>query len=114
KPYDEEADGSNKNETVFREWSKLLPADRIAHLPDPARVVDVIFGILANETNRIEYFQEELTGRQKPAQVKTVFKALQTVHQIAGTGSLPKIAGPGHSVTRTFGPPGKSTKSLLE
>jgi hypothetical protein len=60
--------------------------DNVAFLPDPNRVVDVIFGILAKETGRVDYFKDELTGRQRPDQVETVLTALKTVHALPNAG----------------------------
>jgi hypothetical protein len=45
-------------------------------------VVDVIFGILAKETNKIDYFKDEIEGRQRPDQVDTVYKSLKTIHAL--------------------------------
>ena len=93
----------------------MLGTDRVVGLPDASRVVDVIFGILARETDRIEYFREELEGRQRPDQVKTVMKSLETVHTLSGGDSAkdsPKLLGSGKSVMHG-GARGKKTKSLL-
>lgn len=77
-------------------WERLLGADHVAPLSDPDRVVDVIFGILAEETARINYFRNELDDRQTPAQRAIVYKSLETIH------TLPKGAQralrSGHSV----------------
>jgi hypothetical protein len=64
-----------------REWVRLLGEDHLADLDDPNRVVDVIFGILANETRRVDYFRKEIEGRQEPAQIDVVYKALSTIHR---------------------------------
>ncbi len=63
-------------------WEKLLGVDHIAPLPDPNRVVDVIFGILAKETARVNYFKTEIEGRQSPAQIAAVYKSLETIHAL--------------------------------
>ncbi|MBI2596116.1 hypothetical protein HYW46_05290 [Candidatus Daviesbacteria bacterium] len=63
-------------------WERLLGVDHVAPLPDPNRVVDVIFGILAKETTRIDYFYNELDGRQTPAQRAIVRESLKTVHTL--------------------------------
>ncbi len=65
---------------VYDRWVEILGADRIALLDDPGRVVDVIFGLLARESDRIDYFRDEIEGRQNPDQVGTVYKSLFTVH----------------------------------
>lgn len=70
------------NREIEKFWADLLGRDRIAYLDDAGRVVDVIFGILAKEAGREDYFREEIEGRQTQAQVKTVYKALDTIHRI--------------------------------
>jgi hypothetical protein len=83
KPYEQGSsrDGmSDTDKKIYKQWEKYLGEDHISILPEAGRVVDVIFGILANETSRVEYFKGELEGRQKPDQVKTVLKALETIH----------------------------------
>jgi len=44
------------------------------------------FRILAKETGRVDYFKDELTGRQRPDQVETVLTALKTVHALPNAG----------------------------
>lgn len=101
------------NKQIHEQWESVLGEDRVVMLPDASRVVDVIFGILARETDRIEYFRDELKGRQRPDQVKTVMKSLETVHTLAGDGKIsPKLLGSGKSVMHK-GTKGKKTKSLL-
>ena len=86
KPYHET--GSNalsaEDKEVRSVWVDLLGSDHVCDLPEPGRVVDVIFGILARETGRIEYFREEIEGRQKKDQVKTVYRSLASIHEIEG------------------------------
>ena len=84
KPYQTSSrDGMSSIDTkIYNQWSELLGADHIAILPDAGRVVDVIFGILAKETDRKEYFKEELVGRQKDNQVKEVMKSLTDIHAL--------------------------------
>jgi hypothetical protein len=101
---------SSETEKVYRQWSDILGEDHVAYLPDPQRVVDVIFGIMAKETGRIDYFREELTGRQKPGQVEQVLKSLYSIHNLPD-GSKKKLSG--KSVTRGKSTGGKATKSLL-
>lgn len=87
--------GDTKN--VRTNWRKYIPSDRIVYLPDPRRVVDVIFGLLANETGKKDYFEKELISRQNPKQIKEVLTSLrETVMMRANT--LPKL--PGASITR--------------
>lgn len=79
---------------IVAQWTEMLGDDHIAELPSADRVVDVIFGILAKETGKIDYFREEIEDRQRKDQVDTVYKSLKTIH------ALPKDAGasPGKSV----------------
>jgi hypothetical protein len=114
KPYGDSADGStdtmdDTNKRIYKQWESLLGADHIAPLPVADRVVDVIFGIMAKEKDRIEYFEKELKGRQRPDQVKTVMKSLEPIHEVAR-----QIAElhPGLSVKRKKGS-GSNAKPLL-
>lgn len=94
------------------EWVRLLGEDRIADLQDPERVVDVIFGLLARETGRVDYFRKEIEARQGGAtdpKVKTVYRALHTVHAIADKSSP---VGSKSTLHRPTG--GAKAKGLLE
>lgn len=84
KPYERDAINamSALNKKIFNSWAELLGEDHICHLPDAKRIVDVIFGILAKETNRVSYFEHELEDRQTPEQIEAVYKSLKTIHQI--------------------------------
>lgn len=73
---------STINREIEQYWVKLLGKERLAYLDDPNRVVDVIFGILAKEAGMEDYFRSEIQGRQTKAQVKTVYKALDTIHEL--------------------------------
>lgn len=90
------------NKEIHKAWADLVGEDRIAILPEAGRVVDVIFGILANETGRIEYFRKELEGRQRPEQVRTVYTSLASIHKLGSKNSksVDKLLPPGRSVTR--------------
>jgi len=82
KPYDSKGDSmSSIDKKIYKQWEEMLGEDRISILPDPSRVVDVIFGILAKETERLEYFKEEIEERQRDDQVDAVMKALDTIHK---------------------------------
>lgn len=117
KPYNVgSGDDDPTNKEVYNTWAKLVGSDHIAALPDPNRVVDTIFGILAKETGRIEYFRDELEARQLPdkggrTKVETVYKSLKTVHALPNPGDVGK-SSEGHSKTRGLGG-GKPTKSLM-
>lgn len=109
KPYGSSSFGGDELTGVTREiherWVGLIGKERIAFLPEAGRVVDVIFGILAHEAGRSDYFRKELEGRQKAGQVKTVYTALRTIHEID------KHAGrsPGKKDTKLLPAHGKST-----
>lgn len=121
KPYDAgRGDSMSANsKAVYETWLEHFDAEHIALLPDPNRVVDVIFGILAKETNRVAYFRGEIEDRQKPEQVDTAYKALKTIHALPaatddGTDDDGKKGGhTGKSIMRTTGKGGKKTKPLL-
>ena len=78
---------SEDDRSTHTAWAKFVGDDHIAVLPSADRVVDVIFGILAKETGRIAYFEQELEDRQlKDAggdkKVDMVYKSLVTIHKI--------------------------------
>ena len=98
KPYGSETDSTNLN--IQSNWEKLLGPDHVLILPDAKRVVDVIFGILAKETGRIEYFTKEITDRQKPDQVATVMKSLVSIHKLGYDKDLEEDKDTSKSVTR--------------
>ncbi|MEY4722636.1 MAG: hypothetical protein RLZZ324_149 [Candidatus Parcubacteria bacterium] len=107
--YNDKDERSLDTQTVRKEWLKYLDADRIAILPEAERVVDVIFGILAAEADKVEYFQKEIEDRQKPGQVATVYKALKTIHALSADASNKKSGG--KSRMKGLGA-GKKTKKL--
>lgn len=108
---------SREDKAITKQWEDALGADHVMMLPSADRVVDVMFGIFAKETNRIDYFKEELNDRQLPdkdgaAKVATVMKALETVH--LDPGEPKKQLGSGKSVmVRKKGDAVKKTKSLI-
>lgn len=112
KPYNSSSSDAedSTNRAIYKTWSDLLGDDHIAILPEAGRVVDVIFGILAQETDRIKYFEEELKGRQNPDQVKTVLKSLHSIHYLPKK-SLKKLPA-GNSVMRRKDD-GKNSKTLI-
>lgn len=88
-PYRQETTdhSSDVDREVWERWVELVGKDHVAQLADANRVVDVFFGIFAKETGRVAYFNDELRGRQKSEQVKTVHTALTTIHH--GKAPLP-------------------------
>lgn len=103
---------------IHEKWVELLGADHVVMLPDPARVVDVIFGILAKETGKVDYFRRELKDRQDPDQVKTVMTSLKSINLLDAPDKKPAKslkALPGGSMTRrASGDSVKRSKSLLD
>lgn len=86
KPYGRDASSSgnsisSEDREIRAQWIELLGADRVVDLPEAGRVVDVIFGILAQETGRVNYFRSEIEGRQTSEQVATVYKSLASIHK---------------------------------
>ena len=65
-----------RNRAVYDRWVGLLGDSNVKVLTDANRVVDVIFGILAEITNRNDAFRDDMENRQTPAQRKTVYKSL--------------------------------------
>lgn len=92
---------------IEKNWADLIGQERIATLPSADRIVDVIFGILAKEKNKISYFKKEIEDRQRKDQVDTVYKSLETIH-----AALPKAGTKGKSVLHSA-VTGKATKRLL-
>jgi hypothetical protein len=105
KPYGNSPSGTTKE--VAAVWEKLLPENHVVPLQAPERVVDVLFGILANATGKIDDFKKELTDRQTPAQVTTVLTALHGLYS-----SAPKQLRSGKSTMHKLSS-GKPSKSLL-
>jgi hypothetical protein len=100
---------SSTDKKIYTDWEKVLGADYISILPEAGRVVDVIFGILAKETGREEYFEDELTERQTVAQKKTVMKALKTIHSPSKTHKTKRA---GKSIMKKSAA-GMKSKSLI-
>ncbi len=102
KPYDCSGNSSSPaNTRIQRQWEELLGEERVLSLPDASRVVDVIFGILAKETGRIDYFVDELKDRQLKdkdgkSKVDVVMKSLRTLHSDTNA-TRKKITGPDKS-----------------
>jgi hypothetical protein len=109
KPYKRSSNDQDSAEDreIRGRWIELLGADHICDLPDPGRVVDVIFGILAKVANKFEEFKEEIEGRQTPDQVNTVYKSLATIHKLPANAK----GNAGKSIMHL--PDGTKTKRLL-
>jgi hypothetical protein len=76
KPYCEK--GCKLDRRIVEQWYELalMERERIFHLDDPRRVVDVLLGILAILSGKESHFEEEITTRQTPAQSRSVFRTL--------------------------------------
>ncbi len=99
KPYGSyTSDGQDStNRDIYETWAKLVGKDHLAILPEPARINDVVFGILAKEEERLDDFQKELTGRQTKAQVKTVYQSLKTIMAVPAAPAQKALPAAGHS-----------------
>jgi len=109
---------SSTDKSIVKTWLEILDEEHIVTLPNEKRVLDIIFGILAKETNRIDYFRDELKDRQLKdkggdKKVEVALKALETIHKIDAGDVDPdrKLLKSGYSVTKGSG--GTKTKSLL-
>jgi len=86
KPYEcYSNDRSDSDRRIQAQWEKMIGEENVISLPNAERVVDVIFGIFANEVDRIEYFEEELKDRQLkdidgPEKVDIVMTSLKPAH----------------------------------
>lgn len=110
-------DRSEADKRIEEQWISFLGPDHVVNLPLADRVVDVIFGILAKETGREDYFSKELEDRQLKDKggkdkVDMVMTALRTIHP----KSRKKLPSPkdARSVTRTKGDVGRAATSLLD
>jgi len=107
---------SSTDKGIVNEWLQYVDEEHIVTLPNEERVLDIIFGILAKETDRIEYFRDELKDRQLKdkggdKKVEVALKALETIHKIEAVDPDRKLLKSGRSVMKSSG--GKKTKSLL-
>ena len=97
KHYNDQVSGdkmTGANLRIHQQWQNLVGEDRIAILNEPRRVVDVILGLLAHETGKEAFFKKELEWRQKPDQVKTVYKSMVSIGKDSDKG------GSGHSIMK--------------
>lgn len=120
KPYNlNGSDSDSSNKAVHTSWQKHFDDDHIAFLPEAGRVMDVLLGILAKETGRVDYFKKEIEERQQPDQVATVYKALKTIHALpahatkaAKATKTPKVIGGKSTMFKSLGD-GKKGNELL-
>ncbi len=112
--------GSAANTRVQNLWESLLGADHVVSLPDPQRVVDVIFGILGQFTGRYDEFVEELNERQGKdkdgqAKINVVLKSLRSIRDPDDKKSMKKLPSPSTAKSVTHRKDGDSktgTKSI--
>ncbi len=115
KPYGhDDNDPNSRNKAIERQWIGFLGAEYVLSLPDPNRVVDVIFGILAKESGKEDYFEKELVDRQMKdkdgkAKVDAVMKSLRTIHT---KRSMKRLGSPDRAVSVTRGRETGGTKSI--
>jgi hypothetical protein len=105
---------SSSDVAIHKQWCEFLGDDHVVNLPSADRVVDVIFGILAKETGRIEYFEKELQDRQgKDAdgkqKIAVVLKSLVTMHKLPKE-SLKKLEGPKGAKSKSVTPSKAASK----
>ena len=118
KPYgDETSENGLTTKTVRKHWLEHFDEGHIALLADPNRVVDVIFGILAAESGKLDYFKKELEERQLKdrdgaKKVDAVYRALNTIHAIAAPQAAQNLLKSGHSKTFGVKNGGKKSKDL--
>lgn len=121
KPYNCDGNTSSpENSKIQAQWEHLLGEDHVVSLTDPARVVDVIFGILGQVTGRYDDFVKELNERQGKdrdgaAKIDVVLKSLRSIRSTPAV-SKKKLPEPSKakSVTRRTGSVGKKSVSLLD
>lgn len=113
-----ETNPSAEENRIHDQWVGLLGTDHVSVLPNAERVVDLIFAILAKETDRIEYFREELVDRQSKdkggdKKIELALKAAQTLHSTGGVPQTTANTGGGHK-SMTKGSGGPASISLLD
>jgi hypothetical protein len=87
KPYNN-PDYPGADRIIQAQWESYLGKDHIAELPGADRVLDVIFGILAKERGKVDYFRKEIEERQIDAKnpregilkVEIAYEALSDIH----------------------------------
>lgn len=87
-PYGENSSDPNysSNREVRSFWDNLVGEDHVAFVEDPERVVDVMFGIFAKVTGKVELFYDELYDRQLKdkggaRKIELATRALNTIHR---------------------------------
>lgn len=115
--------GSDGNMTgsdlkIHKQWESFVGGEKITILQDANRIVDLILGILATETDNLSFFEKELSHRQTPAQVAEVMKSMVSIGKPPGRPldfGPDKPAKTGLSIAkRPKTSVAKGSKSLLE
>jgi hypothetical protein len=97
-------------EPMLRWWRKTINPERVLHLTDSRRVVDVILGLVADKVGRYDQFKTKLIGRQ----AGTKYGA-SNVAVVDGTLALVRQGGTTKLLAPPDNPDGKvgGTRSLL-
>jgi hypothetical protein len=111
KPYGNYGTSSGSTATVREHWMPLLETEHVHPLEQPERVVDLLFGILAGASNKIDSFKKEITDRQKPEQVVTVLTSLSPYFKTLMGMNPPELSAGKSTMHRL--PPGTTSKPLL-
>ncbi|MEQ8223628.1 MAG: hypothetical protein ABRQ37_15050 [Candidatus Eremiobacterota bacterium] len=91
-----------EDKSIIDCWKKtaLIKSERILHIEDPKRVVDVILGILGIVTGKTGLFEKELVERQEPSQVKEVLTSIHRLktsyHKDLSQKSVTSVTGKGN------------------
>ncbi len=93
-------------EPMLRFWRNTINPERVLHLTDARRVVDVMIGIVANSVGRYDQFKRRLIGRQAGTKyaagnVAIVDKTLTLVRKGGLTKLLPPPDDPDNQSQRT-------------
>jgi len=119
KPYGYDQTPGSADEKIQRQWEGLLGEDHVINLPEASRVVDVLFGIFAKVTNRVEDFEKELKDRQLKDKdgkhkVEVVMKSLMSIHGDGDEADAKALPTDDLSVTKAKKTKGSKSKSLLK
>jgi|GEM_PF-2719079 len=84
---------------VYASWEALVGADHIAQLKEKDRMNDVLFGILAQTSGKVDYFYTELLARQvdgagKP-EIEKLIPVYDALEQINGVEAQERHPCPG-------------------
>lgn len=103
---------SGNDAAIVEQWKQLVGAEKVRILDDPARVVDVILGIIALKTQKFDAFKAELTQRQTSAQVTSVLKTLRP--DILQAKATAAAGGKSRTFAKDPADNGKTSKPLID